>query len=116
MELIIIGSFILTVLVIIIYYLIKNGFSRDTLKMILSKINHFRGLYFLIFWLYLCYIMMNAITGMERFVLLPFVSCGMSGILMLYKKTKEIGYKLFLISFIGGFGAFILLGLLSNYK
>ena len=71
---------------------------------ILEDVFRIRGFYFLLFWIWVVISMMKAVEGDERWALLPFLLCGLSAILLMYEKTKEIGKKAFFISFFGGNG------------
>ena len=115
MIMIILIAFFVSIIVVIIRDLMRYGKDKDTFTIILEDVFRIRGFYFLLFWIWVVISMMKAVEGDERWALLPFLLCGLSAILLMYEKTKEIGKKAFFISFFGGFGILIILGILHNY-
>lgn len=114
---IIILLFIITILFVIISSIAKFGFNRNTLIIIFSKIWRLRGFFFIIYYLYTCIKLMNAVEDGSSKYLIPFVICGVALLLSMYRKTRKYGLSLFIITLC--FGLFVIypiIGFISSYN
>ena len=60
---------------------------------------------------------MNSVEGIDKYLILPFIGCGIAGLLSLYRKTRRIAIILFATMFLGVLCIFLpLVGLISSYK
>lgn len=110
-------SFLVSIFCVIILSIKKYGFSNDTFKIILHKVIELRGLYFFLLYIGMCLNIMNQIDNNSKWGMIPFILCGIAGVLCMYEKTRKIGFYSFLIVFLGSFFvALPIIGLISNYK
>ena len=76
-----------------------------------------RGAYFLLFFISICLYIMNQIDNVSKWGIIPFIMCGICGMLCMYEKTRKIGYYSFIIIFIGTFLVGLpTIGLISQYN
>ena len=100
----IIGSFVTS--------FIETGFNLGAFENIIIKIVNLRGYFFILFFIYVTLSIM--VRAKEYwYCFLPFLLCGLSIELIMYKKTREIGTVLFLISV---FVEFLIIMLISLLK
>ena len=115
MGYVILGLFLGTILVTTIRDIIKYGWDEETFELILNDIYRLRAIFFILFFLWVCMEMMNKIDDNSKWVILPFAWCGVSCLLMMYKKTERIGYITFLLVFFGASAFAIFLGIYNSY-
>lgn len=115
MERLILYAFILTVLGVVIYTFIKYGFSFNTLEIAINEIIRLRALFFTFFWIWVCIKMMLMVDDDSKWVLLPFILCGIACLLMMYEKTRKAGYISFGVIFFGGIFLAIFIGIYNEY-
>ena len=114
---IILLCFFITVMYVSITTIIKFGYNRNTLLIILSKVWWLRGFFFLILYTYTCVHYMNLIDNNSRYYLLPFLITGIAGVLSMYRKTRKIGLYIAVITVC--FGLFVILplmGIINSYN
>ena len=60
---------------------------------------------------------MNKVDGIDKYLMFPFMGCGIAGLLSLYRKTRKIAIILFTTMSLGVLCIFLpLVGLISSYK
>lgn len=110
-------SFLGVCFVVALSVIFKYGFNADTLKIVLGKIYYLRRVFFLILFISVCVKIMNSVDGIDKYLMLPFIGCGIAGLLSLYKKTRRIAIILFATMFLGVLCIFLpIAGLISSYK
>ena len=115
MSYLILGLFLLTVVFVIVKNIVKFGMNNDTVKFIISDIVRLRGLFFLLFWNWICISMMMQIEDSSKWVLLPFLLCGISAVLAMYEKTKTVAFIVFGMIFFSSIFLGITIGVYNNY-
>lgn len=111
MEYVIVLLFIASTVFLIINHKKKYGFDRDKLQMIVQQVINLRGFYFLLFFIFICFSWMSKIENNSKWLLLPFIWCGICAILSMYKKTRKIALILFAV--ILCFGMFVFLPIIG---
>lgn len=113
---IILFLFFMTILLVAVKCIVEFGFNRNTLLMILSKIWWLRGFFFIVAYLYTCINMVYKVSDGSGYSLIPFIFCGIAGMLSMYGKTRKYGLYLFVISFCFGlFVVFPFIGIINSY-
>ena len=115
MTYIILGFFILTIIFVIAKNIIKYGFDKDAISIILNDVVQLRGVWGGIFWLWICITMMMSIDNDSKWYLTPFLIGGISIMLILYEKTKKIGYITFFVVFFGSIFLAIFIAIYNEY-
>ena len=95
--------FLISIIFAIVNVVKRDGINSFSIISILLEIFRLRGIFFCIFYVYVCIEMMQKVSDASKWVLLPFLICGIAMILCMYKKTVKIGSCIFAGTFIGSF-------------
>ena len=117
MVLFILTSFLGVCFIATLSVILSYGFNADTSKIILGRIYYLRGLFFLIFYICSCINIMNEVDRIDKYLMFPFIGCGIAGLLSLYRNRSKIKILVFVTIFLGLFCIFLpIVGLISSYN